>query len=320
MTSRFFTSTAIFALLAGPAFAQASGPGSAPFEIDGQITIGYDELRSGGLSADSQYYNVDLEGQIDLYEGLGIGFDAFVQGRFDGTDPLDRYSVYAFYEFSDGQQLRAGFVPSAVDILLIDDHLAFGHGSLGQFTRINEPLANLFAFADGDEPLAIGYSGDYGAIEAAATAHFNRSGDGEIYAFATTYTGVANGGLHYTLGAGLELIRSDSSLDGESFWLAAGVEYGALSADLVFADLANSFAGPVQSTTLATRYEIEQVDGLSVGLDYLYLSASGTNIWGAGLGAEYEHDSGFGARGSLQFLDDSGTDVTAAQVELFYRF
>lgn len=319
MYRALFASTALVGLIASPALAQQSGPGSSGFSIGGQIVIGMDEFNNATPTA-TRYYNVDLEGQLALYEGFGIGFDVDAFGEFGESDSRDRYSLYAYYEFNPGQQLRVGLMPSAVDQLLIDERLALGNGRLALFQQIGEPFANLIAFEDGEEPYALGYSGDYGAINAAATAHFNRNGDGETYALSGSYTGTVDGGLQYTLGAGAEFVRSDTADDAQSFWLAAGVEYGAWSADIVLADSGLTFGGEADVINLATRYEIEQIDGLSLGVDYLNITTSSGSIWAAGLGAEYVHDTGLGARGSLQAIDQGGMDFNGAQVELFFRF
>jgi len=297
-----------------------SGPGSDGFEIDGEITVGFGEIFEPFNSV-RRYYDADVDGQLAFGAGFGLGFDIDVNGEFDGTQPQDRYSIYGFYEFAPDQQLRVGFMPGAADMLLIDDFMVIGEGDIRFLTASQQSLATAQNFAEFDEiPFALGYAADYGAISTSATVHFNRVGDGELYGLAARYDGSAANGLEYHVGVGLEVLNSDTADLDPAVWIAGGIRYDALSVDLVYGRTNTFFSQQADSLSISTRYALPQVSGLSLGAEYARVELPAGSFWGAGIGAEYEHSSGFGLSGSFLRTSDVGAEANAVQIEAFFRF
>lgn len=322
MKKTFLATTALTLMAAGIAQAQDSYPDG--IRIDGEVTVGTYDLDFPGFESES-HWTFDLEGQIDIAPQFGIGFDVSAFAQFDGGGSTeDRYEVYGYYTFAEGQQLRFGYVPTAIDGLLLEDRIGGGTFLNTSFDFVSDPLARQFMFNDGDEPLGLAYVGDYGAISAAASVHFNPNGDGELYALSAMYEAAPQGsGIGYVVGGGVEILRSDTASADPGLWLRGGVSYQGLEMNALYVQN-NVLLDGLETWNVSLSYDVTQVPGLRLGADYTSASIPGmgpaNDLSLFGIGAEYEHESGVGIGVSAIRVEQFNTTFDGYSAEVFFRF
>ncbi len=322
--NRFFSTTAILlALTTAPAFAGPIDPSYAP---SGTITFGFLNFDNGLASDDQQFYDIEINGRIPLSAAFGIEYGADVGGLFGEDLNYNAYTLYGYYEVAPGQELQAGLAPSALEILLRDDRLAYGEFQTDTtLLFLTAPVAELIRRDEDESYIALRYAGEFGAIRVAASGHFNSDGDGSIYSAAARYQSVDDAVVDYWVGGGLETVESPSADNSTRTFLAGGLDFGDVDVTIEYVLGDSPIFGPDTSVVSGEVLYGPRSPGflgdLAFAFEYTYGSANSGDFSIYGIGAEYTHESGLGVAGSFSRRESSGSlDVDQMVLEAFLTF
>ncbi|MEX3015350.1 hypothetical protein [Gymnodinialimonas hymeniacidonis] len=308
--------------------AAQAGPIDPTIGFSGDVRIGAFDISNADRL---DYFDLDLTARVLFtpFFGIDLGYDGF--SEFNG--PLrDRYTAYFFYEFFEGGTIGAGYVPSPIGQVTLDDRI--GYGAPIEFevgAILLEPFPHLIALLD-EEPVAgLLYEGNYGSVWAGASVHFNPSGDGEVYSVAATYSGSLANGIDYDLGGGVEYVDSETADDFVRIFARANLENenfdgglaivggdSPLGSDrLTVIDASVGYTPDIPTLAGSLSSELR----LGADLTHAFRSNGGSTLTVYGLGAEITFEEQFGLGLSAGRTDSGGgSDSEWVAIEAFLRF
>ncbi len=309
----------ILSLSAATAITSAAhaGPIDPTIGFSGEARIGIFDPSTGDQL---DYFDLDMTARILLtpFFGIDLGYDGF--SEFGGT-LRDRYTAYFFYEYTEGQSIGVGYIPSPIDALTLDDRIGYGaviERDLGGF--LTEPFPHLIGFLEDEPPYGLLYDADYGAVWAGASVHINPDGDGEVYSVAATYSGSLASGLDYTVGGGVEHTDSETADELTRFFGLGSFEvddfFGAISIAGGDSPIGSDRLTVVDASVGYTP-DFRPLAGsvsseLTIGADYTHAQRSngGSTLTVFGLGAEVTVEDQFGLGLSAGRRDTGGSSTT----------
>lgn len=287
--------------------AASSSAAVAQFSFSGDVSLGYytsdgDNREVGILDVTAEY----------LFEGtsFGLGVDAFAAADFDGDlEDFNYLTLFAIYD-ADFGRFEFGHTQSASRLIMAHDRVGSDAFFDLQVTSFTDPIRGAYI---GDQTVyGLNYYGDYDEMQVAASVHFIEDVDGAVLAAAlrTQMTDTLY------LSSGIEVLTDAASGQVPTYRIGAGYEANGLRVDALYTHHI-LFTEDTGLTELDVAYDIEQIEGLSVGANVTSLDfgSGGNELYG--FGAEYTHDTGFGLAAHALIPDQGDNQYS---VELTFEF